>query len=360
MPTRCLYLDTETTGKSSSDELVEVTLIDEDGLVLLDTLCNPGFHIPDGARAIHGISDEMVATAPSAHEVKQRVYDLCDGAEVLIYNAAFDCRFLPELKRISKVRCVMQDLRRHLGQTSSVNLKAAADITGFDWGAHGDPHRAKADAFAARHVDMWLRAQMILAFPLETQKAVAPVPAPATSQQSLDLFGGAAIPHPAQRAFQRIDRVHRAKSEPPPQLFEVPDDLLTDGMIEAGVQRLGQALATMRLHGEQSRKEVMLVGQVLGVENRATQSTNRPFIAARINDGVSTYMVRFFKGGGSSYVQRLLSDAQAQQRPLVISCAINLKGEKEVSIHGDTILSAASFGMAEAGCRRGRGFRAGR
>ena len=60
-----VVLDTETTGLGSLDRVVEISCIDRDGNVLLDSLVNPGIAIPVASTAIHGISDADVADKPS-------------------------------------------------------------------------------------------------------------------------------------------------------------------------------------------------------------------------------------------------------------------------------------------------------
>ena len=39
-----VYLDTETTGVADDDEMVELTIIDDDGEPLINTLIKPKFH----------------------------------------------------------------------------------------------------------------------------------------------------------------------------------------------------------------------------------------------------------------------------------------------------------------------------
>ena len=58
-----VFLDTETTGLNDLAEIVEISILDDDGLVLLDTLVRPRRPIPADAIRIHGIRNEMVAEA---------------------------------------------------------------------------------------------------------------------------------------------------------------------------------------------------------------------------------------------------------------------------------------------------------
>ena len=39
-----VYLDTETTGVTADDEIVELTIIDDDGKPLINTLMKPKYH----------------------------------------------------------------------------------------------------------------------------------------------------------------------------------------------------------------------------------------------------------------------------------------------------------------------------
>lgn len=84
-----VVFDFETTGLVQSRP-VSLCIIDHTGVVLLETLINPGIPIPPDATYIHGITNEMVATAPTFAEVYERVFGLLDGKAWVAYNIAFD------------------------------------------------------------------------------------------------------------------------------------------------------------------------------------------------------------------------------------------------------------------------------
>ncbi|WP_426811698.1 3'-5' exonuclease (plasmid) [Pseudomonas sp. WOUb67] len=92
----CLVLDTETTGVGRNDEVCEITIIDASGAVLLDTLVRPTQPIPAEARAIHRITDAMVANAPSWPELAEQYAAITADRTVVMYNAAFDKRLLSQ------------------------------------------------------------------------------------------------------------------------------------------------------------------------------------------------------------------------------------------------------------------------
>jgi DNA polymerase-3 subunit epsilon len=94
-----LILDTETTGLGDDAEVVELAVIDCAGAVLLDTLVRPSGPVPAEAAAIHGITDAMLAGAPTWSEVHDRFCDLVEGRQVVIYSREFDTRVISQTAR---------------------------------------------------------------------------------------------------------------------------------------------------------------------------------------------------------------------------------------------------------------------
>lgn len=111
-----VILDTETTGFYDA-EIVEIAVIDRLGEILLDTLVKPSIPIPAEATEIHGITDAMVATAPSFPDVYPRIVEVLKDKRILIYNAEFDIKILnycchlhnlPILKLQKRSECLME------------------------------------------------------------------------------------------------------------------------------------------------------------------------------------------------------------------------------------------------------------
>jgi DNA polymerase III subunit epsilon len=97
MPHRPIYYDTETTGiKAEKDRIVEIAAYDPLRNLRFEKFVNPGFSIPPEVTAIHHITDEMVASAPSFAEVGADFVKFCEGDVVLIAhnNDSFDFHFL--------------------------------------------------------------------------------------------------------------------------------------------------------------------------------------------------------------------------------------------------------------------------
>ena len=84
-----VVLDTETTGLWDA-VMVEIAIVTSAGEVLLDTLVNPQQTIPEDAQAIHGITDAMVADAPTFGELLPRLETVLTDRRVVIYNSPFD------------------------------------------------------------------------------------------------------------------------------------------------------------------------------------------------------------------------------------------------------------------------------
>jgi len=122
-----VVLDTETTGLERG-EIVQIAIVERGGTVLLNTLVKPFMPIPADATAIHGISDGTIAEAdpPIWSTVRQQVYDILAGRQVVIYNAVYDrkmmhqsseCWGLPKIdwKEIATFWCAMEAFAEHYG-----------------------------------------------------------------------------------------------------------------------------------------------------------------------------------------------------------------------------------------------------
>ncbi len=119
-----LYLDTETTGSGPNDEVIEIGIIDDNGEVVFESLVKPVGKVSEEARRVHGISDEMLATAPRWMHVWPKVEAVLASKEVAIYNADFDLRLMQQTHAKYKMRwvfpgqafCVMKLYARFYGE----------------------------------------------------------------------------------------------------------------------------------------------------------------------------------------------------------------------------------------------------
>ena len=91
-----LIVDTETTGLSSQDEIIQLAILDLDGKVLLDTLLKPTMPISSEAYELHGIGSQSLKNAPSILELYDEIANLIRNRYLVAYNAAFDQRLLTQ------------------------------------------------------------------------------------------------------------------------------------------------------------------------------------------------------------------------------------------------------------------------
>ncbi|WP_428897378.1 DNA polymerase-3 subunit epsilon [Parelusimicrobium proximum] len=93
------FLDTETTGlnPAAGAKICEIAIVVSRGREQIDsfsTLINPGTAIPYDASSIHGITNEMVASAPRFADVAPQIISMLSGKIAVCHNADFDIPFI--------------------------------------------------------------------------------------------------------------------------------------------------------------------------------------------------------------------------------------------------------------------------
>ncbi|MCS0606014.1 3'-5' exonuclease [Streptomyces sp. LP11] len=173
-PGRAVVLDTETTDLHG--HTVEIAVLDAaTGKKLMDTLVNPEAPISDGARWVHGITDEMVADKRPFEKVLARLRKVTKGRTVLAYNAEFD--------RSVVLRDIARTGKRpmHLEPWSNwycLMEAYAAWVGSHRWLRLGGGHRAAGDCEAARRVLIEMSKGMGTAFTPRPAVPGDPVPGP--------------------------------------------------------------------------------------------------------------------------------------------------------------------------------------
>ncbi|HWL29696.1 MAG TPA: DNA polymerase III subunit epsilon [Burkholderiaceae bacterium] len=104
---RQIVLDTETTGldPAQGHRVVELACVELENRSMtgrnLHLYLNPDRDSDPEALAVHGLTTEFLSAHPRFEEVAQEFIDFVKDAEVIIHNAAFDCKFLTaELVRV--------------------------------------------------------------------------------------------------------------------------------------------------------------------------------------------------------------------------------------------------------------------
>ncbi len=97
-----IILDTETTDLDG--EPVEIGIIDIQGNVLMDTLVQATEPISAEAGYIHGITQEVLATAPTFPDTYPNLCRLLGAAStIIVYNASFDRGILERARKIHEL-----------------------------------------------------------------------------------------------------------------------------------------------------------------------------------------------------------------------------------------------------------------
>ena len=107
-PMRYIVLDTETTGfnAETDDRIIEIGALELINYVptgrVYHQYINPERKIPEGATAVHGITDEQIANSPVYAKIVQAFDEFIgEDSKLVIHNAEFDMRFLnAEYKRL--------------------------------------------------------------------------------------------------------------------------------------------------------------------------------------------------------------------------------------------------------------------
>lgn len=155
---RIAVIDFETTGLSPAmgDRATEVAIVVlEDGKVVdrYQSLMNAGVRIPAFIETFTGITNAMIAQAPSAEQVMSEAGRFVGNMPMAAHNAAFDRKFwLAELARTDvpgnqPFACTLLLSRRIYPDAGSHRLGALAEL--YDLPFAGRAHRALADAEVA-------------------------------------------------------------------------------------------------------------------------------------------------------------------------------------------------------------------
>lgn len=206
------FVDVETTGGHAGlHRITEIAIVGmDDGRVAWQwsALVNPGTRIPSGIERLTGISNALVADAPSFAALAPEILQRLQGRRFVAHNARFDYGFVRnEMRRAgvvfsAPVTCTVRLSREIFPEAARHSLDALIERHGLSCAVR---HRALPDAAAI--AEFW---QVLLAS------------------------------HDATRLEAAIERVSRRPSLPP----QLPPDLVDDLPESPGVYRfLGEGSA---------------------------------------------------------------------------------------------------------------------
>jgi DNA polymerase-3 subunit epsilon len=152
---RLAIVDLETTGgEPGRDRVTEIGVVEIDGFEVSSewsTLVNPGVSIPAPIQALTGITNEMLAAAPSFGEIAVALHERLGGRVFVAHNARFDYGFLRReferagLKFTAKTLCTVRLSRRLYAEHATHSLDSLIARHGIACRAR---HRALGDADA--------------------------------------------------------------------------------------------------------------------------------------------------------------------------------------------------------------------
>lgn len=149
---RLAFVDLETTGGAATEDRVTeigIVQVDENGVREWSSLVNPLAHIPPFIQSLTGITNEMVADAPTFSALADEVSALLADHVFIAHNARFDYGFLKnEFRRTGHdfrppVLCTVRLSRKLFPGFSKHNLDALAERHRLEVSQR---HRALGDA----------------------------------------------------------------------------------------------------------------------------------------------------------------------------------------------------------------------
>lgn len=152
LPHGFAFVDIETTGGSTqSDSITEIGIIEADatGVREWSSLVRPAGRIPEHIERLTGISNAMVASAPTFAELADTVFDRLEGRLFVAHNARFDYGHLRSaFRRLGldlrpRILCTVKLSRRMFPEQARHSLDHLIARHGF---VVADRHRALGDA----------------------------------------------------------------------------------------------------------------------------------------------------------------------------------------------------------------------
>lgn len=150
---RCVFLDTETTGKNDKGlshlghRVIEIGAIEVVNRKITEKsfhiYLNPDMKVDEDAIKVHGITDDFLKDKPHFNEIMEEFTNFINGSILIIHNAKFDVGFLNQEyeKNSSNIKienlCTVVDSyneakKELVGQTSKFNLDSLCKLFGID------------------------------------------------------------------------------------------------------------------------------------------------------------------------------------------------------------------------------------
>ncbi len=152
-----LIVDTETTGLPPTYRCCEMAIRQIDPISLKtvkewQSLIDPECPIPPGATEIHGITDDMVADAPTMEEfIETVIMGAFAGCDItfIAHNVPFDVKLCLDIGDITRTVCTLAWARILVPEAPNCKLQTLR--AHFDY-PEGEAHRAMADVATTHRI----------------------------------------------------------------------------------------------------------------------------------------------------------------------------------------------------------------
>lgn len=158
-PSEILILDTETTGFSATDEIIQLSAIDANGKTICNTYIRPEHTLAwPNAEKVNNISPAFVAECQTMSELRPAFQNMLNRFKCIVgYNLSFDLRMLSQsgldTSHLYPVD-VMKSYVKHYGiyrrGYKTAKLVEAAKHYGYTYNAHDSLEDVKATLFVLK------------------------------------------------------------------------------------------------------------------------------------------------------------------------------------------------------------------
>lgn len=159
-PSEIIVMNYEATGlNAAEDELLQVSIIDNEGVVLFDSYIRPTQHTEWAeAERVNHITPEMVDNSPTIEEVMPEINNILKRYDKIVgYNVRFDADFLKHNGAEFADNTNFVDSMKIFSLYFSADnkrckLTEAADYFCYDWSEHEEAHNSLGDCYATLYV----------------------------------------------------------------------------------------------------------------------------------------------------------------------------------------------------------------
>lgn len=145
------FVDTETTGLSANDKIIEISIYKIDQELVYHSVVNPKIPCSKQAESIHGITEYEIKDGKLINDCQDEINRLLKGKVIICFNADFDCKMLYQTfgTAISEKFCVMKWCEKVLDYQRYPRLSSVCERLAI---SYDNQHRSNSDTIAMINV----------------------------------------------------------------------------------------------------------------------------------------------------------------------------------------------------------------